>query len=89
MLRVELYFDVGEGTKKLFDKLKDQQSSIEEAIGTALNWDRLEHRRGCRISLTKPAKVTDTQEKLEEVKQWAVATMIKFVDAFQPRVKKL
>lgn len=89
MLRVELYIDVGEGTKKLFDRLKAQKPSIEGEVGTDLNWDRLEHRRGCRISLTKLAKVTDPQEQLEEVKEWAVSTMIKFVDAFQPRIKNL
>jgi CBS domain-containing protein len=90
-LRVELYIDVTDGdeNKKLFDKLKLQQTVIEEEIGVSLNWTRLDHRRGCRISLTKPAKVTDPQEKLEEVKQWAVATTIKFVDTFQSRIKKL
>ena len=41
----------------------------------------------CKITI--PAKITDPQERLEEAKQWAVSTMIKFVDAFQPRIKKL
>lgn len=91
MLRVELYVDVEDGNenKKLFDRLKELQSTIEEEIGATLHWDRLDHRRACRISLTRPAKVTDPQEKLEEAKQWAVSTMIKFVDAFQPRIKRL
>ncbi|HYT41968.1 MAG TPA: DUF4268 domain-containing protein [Methylomirabilota bacterium] len=91
MLRVELYIDVADGNenKRLFDKLKEQQAAIEEEIGASLKWDRLDHRRGSRISLTKPAKVNDPQEKLKEVRQWAVATMIKFVDAFQYRIKKL
>src|SRR5258708_916246 len=91
MLRVELYIDVEDGNenKKLFDRLKELQSTIEEEIGATLHWDRLDHRRGCRISLTIPAKITDPQERLEEAKQWAVSTMIKFVDAFQPRIKKL
>ena len=90
-LRVELYIDATnvDENKSFFDKLKEQQLVIEEKIGTPLNWDRLDRRIGCRISLTKPAKVTDPPEKLEEVKQWAVSTMIKFIDVFQPRIKKI
>lgn len=90
-LRVELYIDLGDGseTKKMFDKLKEQQLEIEDEFGAPLIWDRLDNRRGCRISLTKSAKITDSSQKLEENKQWAVKTMIKFVEVFQPRIKKL
>ena len=91
MLRVELYIDAEEygESKKFFDKLQEQQAIVEKEFGHPLSWDRLDRRRGCRIFLTEQAKVTDSPEKLEEVKQWAVATMIKFVDVFQSRIKML
>lgn len=91
ILRVELWIDLGEKdkTKEIFDRLQKQQLEIENEIGASLNWDRLNTGRGCRISLAKPAKITDSPEKLEEAKQWAIATMVKFADTFQPRIKNL
>jgi len=91
VLRVELWIDLGkrDETKEIFDRLQEQQPTIEYEIGTSLNWDRLYTGRGCRISLAKPAKITDPPENLEEAKQWAIATMVKFIDALQPRIKNL
>ncbi|GHO90317.1 hypothetical protein KSF_003650 [Reticulibacter mediterranei] len=87
-LRVELYIDAKE-SKKLFDKLAEQKFAIENELNMALNWDRLDTRKACRVSITHPAKVTDPPDELEGVKEWAVETMLKFVDVFQPRIKGL
>jgi hypothetical protein len=87
-LRVELYIEA-EDSKNLFDKLVEQKSEIESAVQMTLNWDRLEGKKACRISVARPAKITDSPDQLEKVKTWALETMLKFVDIFQPRIKAL
>jgi hypothetical protein len=90
-LRVELYIDTGskERNKAGFDALKEQKKEIEQAIGSTLNWERLNHRRASRISVARPTLITDPPDELEKAKQWALETTLKFVDAFQPRLKEL
>lgn len=90
-LRVELYIDTGdkEQNKAAFDALHQQKEAIEREIGTHLSWQRLSDKQASRIALDRPAKITDPPEKLETAKQWALETMLHFVDALQPRVKEL
>ena len=49
--QVELYLDTRElaRNKALFDRLYAQRQQIEMAFGAALDWQRLDGRRGCRI----------------------------------------
>lgn len=93
VLRVELYFDTGEREEnnRVFSALINQQESIEREMGIALNWQQLEEtkRGACRVFLTRSAKITDPSEDIEQAKQWAVDTMLKFVDVFRGRIKKL
>ncbi len=93
VLRVELYIDSGdrEENNRVFATLLNQREDIEKEMGTTLNWQKLEgtKREACRISLMRPAKITDPPEQIEQAKQWAVDTMLKFVDVFRGRIKKL
>jgi CBS domain-containing protein len=93
VLRVELYIDTRdrEENNLVFSTLLNQREIIEHEIDSVLNWQQLDDtkRCACRISLTRPAKITDPPEELEQAKQWAVDTMLKFVDAFRGRIKKL
>jgi CBS domain-containing protein len=90
-LQVELYIDTGskEENKSAFDALYEQRDQIESEIGCALKWERLDRKRATRISLSRPATVADPPEQQEQAKQWALETMLKFVDAFQPRIREL
>jgi hypothetical protein len=90
-LRVELYIDTGsqKDNKAAFDALCEQKTEIEKEIGIPLNWQRLDDKRASRISLARPASLDDPPEQQEATKQWALETMLKFVDAFQPRIKDL
>jgi Domain of unknown function (DUF4268)/CBS domain/Swt1-like HEPN len=93
ILRVELYINTGnlEENNKVFAVLLNQQEEIEKEIQTPLIWQKLKDtkREACRISLTRPAKITDPPKELEQAKQWALEAMLKFVDAFRGRIKKL
>jgi CBS domain-containing protein len=93
VLRNELYFDTGdrEENNRTFNALLKQRESIEQEIGIPLNWDQLEgtKRGACRIYVTRPTQITDPPEDIEQAKQWAIETMLKFVDAFRGRIKRL
>ena len=90
-LWVELYIDTGDkaNNKAIYDKLAEQKDAVEQEIGLALNWDRLDGHKASRIFLSRPAKITDPPERLEQTKQWAIETALKLVDAFRPRIKEL
>jgi len=90
-LQVELYIDVEDHdfNKAAYDQLFGKKEEIETEIGDSLRWERLDSKRACRISLGKPALVTDPPEKVEATKRWAVETMLQFADTFQPRIRAL
>jgi hypothetical protein len=88
-LGVELYFDP-EDAKAQFQRLQEQRASIEQTIGTALDWQELPDKRACRI-------VVYGQDgfDLEDESAWprAFAWMTdlgnRFYDVFRPLVKAL
>lgn len=90
-VNVQVYIDTGskEANKAGYDALYEQKDEIEAAIGQGLKWERLDRKQSCRISLSRLATPTDPPEQLEQAKQWALETMLKFVDAFQPRIREL
>ena len=91
VLRVELYFSSPDQglNKAMFDALAKEKDEIEAQIGSPLAWERLDGKNQSRIRTTHPARVSDSSDQLEPAKQWAVETMIKFVDTFRPRLKEL
>jgi len=90
-LQVELYIDTGnrEANKKAFDDLLQRKREIEKTLGFALRWERLNEKRASRISVGKPLEITDTRDKLDQGRDWALDTMVKFVDTFRPLIFKL
>lgn len=90
-LRTELLMNSGDRgeTKRIFDAFLGQRGAIEQEFGATLDWERLDNGKESHIFLSKPAKITDPPAELEETKRWAVDTMIKFVDVFQKRIKRL
>ena len=89
-VRVGVYVDTRDSAttnKRIFDKLHDQKHAIEEAVGEALEWDRLEHRQASRISVYFPSNMTtDEEERWEEVQQWLVEMLGKVRNAFDPHL---
>lgn len=91
VLRIEIYIDTGdkEENNTAFLKLKEQKDYFENKIEQSLEWDILEDARACRIYITRDVWVTDPPEKLEAAKQWALEYLLKFVDAFKPKISEL
>jgi CBS domain-containing protein len=91
VLRVDLYIDTGdyEINKKAFDKLHATKSDIESSIGCSLNWERLDDARACRIAASKSFDINGTHEEIQETIEWGIDMMLKFIDAFQGRLRKI
>jgi hypothetical protein len=90
-LRVELYIDTGNKkyNKVSFDRLIEHKNAIENEIGCQLTWDRLDSNRASRISSEIPLTIYSPYKELDEAKVWVLETTLKFIDALQPRLKRL
>jgi CBS domain-containing protein len=91
VLRVELYIDRGdkELNKATLEALAEKKEAIEAEIGATLDWDRLDQAQASRISVSKPFTFQKPEHVRQKVIQWGVDMMLKFVDAFQPRIRNL
>jgi CBS domain-containing protein len=85
--RVELYLDTGDrdDTKAVFDVLYSQRDEIEREIGTELAWERLNTKRASRIAFYADGSITDSDEDLTRLREWAVDAMIRFQRAIVDR----
>jgi len=80
-LRVEFYIDSGdkEKNKRLFDKLYSSKHEIQaelEGMPDSLEWERMDDKQASRIALYHEGAITDTSEKLAQLRTWAVNAMI-------------
>ena len=91
VLRVEVYIGTAEkqSNEVIFELLKEQQEAIESEIGEKLIWDKLSKAKVCRIYATTPFHVNHPIEEHESAKRWGVDMMLKFIDAFLPRMRAL
>lgn len=88
-LRCELYIDVGDGDAniRIFERLRDSKNEIESVLGERLNWDSLEGRRACRISLSTPGTPLDDDQGA--LITWLIDHHLKFRKVFVPIVNAL
>lgn len=90
--RVELYIDTGvrQENKSVFDALYSQKAIIEDALNLQLSWERIDNKRASRIAIYKDGSITDSEEKLKQLREWAVESMIRFYEAIaKPTTKAL
>jgi hypothetical protein len=82
---VEIYIDYGEKqrNKTCFDFFYAQKEHLEEVIGEPLSWERLEHKRACRIAAYTQAQVS-TQSNDEMLIERAAKRALEMYDAFSP-----
>ena len=87
-----MYIDGGdrETTKAVFDALLKRREHIEQAVGGALDWDRLDNKQASRISLyfLDSIRVTD-EERWPEARDWLIQAMGRMRAAFDPVLDEL
>ena len=85
-IRTELYIDRGDGdtNKEIFDRLHEHKQAIQEELGEALEWERLDDKRASRIAVYRDGSIENDDAKLEELRNWAVDRLLKFKEIFGP-----
>lgn len=85
-LGVELHLERAshEENLRLLRKMEANRDELEENIGEPLSFQFSWHRRRARVYALK-----ELIELTEELKEWAVETMVKFYDAFKPLLDKI
>jgi len=89
-LRTEIYIDFGDKDKNkaLFDHLKDHFQNNKVNINETLEWERLDNKKACRISIYRDGKIDDNEDDLEEYRKWAIERLLKLKKVFTPLLKK-
>jgi hypothetical protein len=84
-LRIELYLDGGsrDANKQRFDQLLVHKSEIEKAVGEPLNWERMDHRKACRVAVYTKAQIL-TDANSETLLEWAFKRALYLYRAFEP-----
>jgi hypothetical protein len=87
----ELYIDAGDQAmnKGYFDLLLAQKEAIEARLSRSIVWERLDNRRASRLAVRREIPESPPFEENEELKAWAVETMIDLTDTLRPIVKTL
>lgn len=88
----ELYIDQGDAdrNKAAFDRLAALRDEIETAFGNPLKWERLDNRRGCRISYTTATGgYRDTPDVVSALQDELIDAMIRLEAVFRPRIASL
>ena len=91
--RVELYIDRGKGADEentaLFQQLQLRQEDIESVYGQALDWDRVEGRRACRIAHQVDVGGYRDEDKWPAIHEAMIDAMIRLEKALSPHISKL
>jgi CBS domain-containing protein len=89
--QIELFIEMADtqANKNAFDQLQKNKNDIEQKFGKPLDWQRLDHRKGSRVCFAVPAEITDPEEVLEKVKEFAIENTLRFIDILQPYIGKL
>lgn len=89
--QIEVYIDCGDKAQneERFDQLESQRTEIESEVGGKFDWERLEDRRACRISVVRPGSIRDDQKNLDEIRDWMIEKLPAFKKTFGPRLAEL
>lgn len=92
--RCEFYIDIGDAPENeaFFDELVSRREQIEAQLDHALDWDKLEGRRACRVSSyyhQSPITVMSDEQELKELGEWGTDEMRRLRDVLKPFVHGL
>lgn len=87
--RVELYLGSDQSSNEaLFDFLHGERKSIEAEFGAVLDWQKLDHRKACRVAvLPRDGAIDDDDATLEGLQDWMVDQLWRLDRALAPRLE--
>ena len=90
-VRAEIYIDLQDKdrNKKLFDRLREQQSEIKKDFGDSLSWERLDDRRACRIAVYREGSIDVPPAMRDELREWSIENLLKLKRLLLPKAKNL
>ena len=74
--------------KQIFDALHEQRTEIAKEL-PEVGWGRRDSQRMSAIYLQNPGSISDSNEKLVELREWASDVLPKFKSTIQPRLEKI
>lgn len=88
--KTALYIDTvdAETNLRIYETLKEKRAEIEEAARIQLEWDGVLGERSTRIAASRTVDVALPDEELEAAKEWAVNTMLKLIQVFEPYIQE-
>jgi hypothetical protein len=89
--RIQMYIDKvdKDWNKKTFDSLFKNKNEVEQKIGNALVWDRLDNNRASLIRYTIEGLGLRDKEKWSELQENMIDTMIRFEKVFSPFIAQI
>jgi hypothetical protein len=88
---VEIYIDPGDANKnkQVFDTLYAHRERIERGFGKALDWQKLDEKRACRIRyLIEDFGLVDV-DNWPELQKQMIEAMVQLQKTFKPEISKL
>ena len=74
--------------KELFDWFALHKDTIEAGFGESLRWERMDENRNSKIALYCSGSIESDQQKLAEIRAWAVEKLIAFERFFGPLLRQ-
>lgn len=89
-VRAELYIDQGdaEENRHLFEYLMSDKEQIEQGFGEPFEWEPLDEKRACRIAVYRPGSIENSEEVLDEIRNWAIDRLLKLKKVFEPHLRR-
>ena len=90
-VRAEVYIDRGDfdSNKELFDALAEAKDLVETEFEEMLNWERLDHRRACRVAVYRTESIEDDPQTIGEVEEWAIKRLLGLKKVFGPKLAEM
>ena len=87
--RVELYLDSDKASNEvLFNHLYGEREAIEAQFGEALDWQRLDNNKACRVAVFPcDADIEDDDATLEDIQDWMVEKLWSLDRALGPKLE--
>ena len=91
---VELYIDRGKDSKEenqtIFDSLNEHRDEVEQAVGTSLDWERLDDKRACRIARRfHQGGYNTVEDQWPAIQDAMIDTMVRLEHVLSPHIAKL
>lgn len=76
-----------EETRRLFDRLKQDRTKIENEFGSKLVWSKPASVRACSIRVERPGSIEYDAASLRDVHTWLIENLLGLKKVFDPRLR--